>query len=423
MRALEPKCANVESSTSKNTVALLRELPSARKAGYLYNAVCGGMPNIVRCALQAKASANTRSAGGLNQPVLVTAAFRGDAITLKHLLDAGADHGLADRDGYTALVMAARGGDLDCVQLLLSANADTNKADVLGYTPLMVSIIHRRSECVRALLPVSNLHATNHMGRTALHLCAGFGNQECLELLLPLMNDVDVRTLPGCDERGQADPGFYETPLHFACAKGQQQMARALLKRGANRTARDNRQRTPLMWAAHEHLSCMVLLVGQEGRRKMSPAEVDMADVNGATSLHLSAEVGNVKICGFLLEAGARLDAKASDGRTPLMLAQHCHPTNAALLALLSGHGPANLPGTVCDHCGKTAAQASVNNLKACSECHDARYCGAACSAAAWPGHKAACRARAKEREEKAKPKLIPPPGASGQAAASTGAS
>ena len=85
------------------------------------------------------------------------------------------------------------------------------------------------------------------------------------------------------------------------------------------------------------------------------------------------------------------------------MLAQYAHPTNEALLDLLSGRGPTQPPGTVCDHCGKTAAQASVSRLKACSHCHDVRYCDAACQTAAWPGHKAACKARRAELEESRK--------------------
>ena len=72
----------------------------------------------------------------------------------------------------------------------------------------------------------------------------------------------------------------------------------------------------------------------------------------------------------------------------------------------LEAPGPAQLPGTVCDYCGKSAAQASVNNLKACSQCQAVRYCGAACSVAAWPGHKAACKARAAEKAEMTKPKF-----------------
>ena len=92
------------------------------------------------------------------------------------------------------------------------------------------------------------------------------------------------------------------------------------------------------------------------------------------------------------------------------MDAQQKHPANAALHALLSGAGPAQLPGTVCDHCGKTPAEAAISCFKACGHCHDARYCDAACQQAAWPGHKAACRARKAEREEKSKMKGVAPP-------------
>ena len=57
-------------------------------------------------------------------------------------------------------------------------------------------------------------------------------------------------------------------------------------------------------------------------------------------------------------------------------------------------------PGTVCDHCGRTAEQASISAFKACGDCHGTRFCNAACSAAAWPAHKAACRAKKAEREK-----------------------
>ena len=410
-RALEPKCANFHSSDSKRTVAQLSEQPAARKEVFLILTVLWGLPNLVRCALEAKISADTCSTCGLKSPVLVRAAFDGHVRIVKLLLDAGADHSLTDSKGYTALNLAAQEGRLECVQLLLSAGADANKANDTGFHPLLTSIMFAHTDCVRALLPVSNLLHTNVQGLTAFHFCVRTANEASFELLLPLMSDVDVLTVEGVDEFGQALTTFGCSALHHACQKGQQQMAKALLKRGANRMARDNMKRTPCHHSSHSgHLSCLTLLIGQPGRRKMTPAEVDAADEGGWTSLHHAAFAGHIKICGVLVEAGARLDAKASEGFTPLMLAQHGHPTNAPLLALLSGAGPANLPGTVCDHCGKTAAQASVNSLKACSECHAVRYCGAACGAAAWKGHKKACRARAKEREEKTKVTIVKPP-------------
>ena len=112
-------------------------------------------------------------------------------------------------------------------------------------------------------------------------------------------------------------------------------------------------------------------------------------------------------MCGVLIVAGARLDMKTVEGFTPLMLALQEHPTNTALLALLSGNGPTQLPGTFCDHCGKTAEQAKVKLLKVCGACHGMRFCDAACQKAAWPEHKEACKARVAEREEMTKLKLL----------------
>ena len=95
------------------------------------------------------------------------------------------------------------------------------------------------------------------------------------------------------------------------------------------------------------------------------------------------------------------------------MVAQHNHPTNAALLVLLSGGGPAQPPGLMCDHCGKSAEQASGKGLKTCGKCYAARYCSKQCQLAAWPEHKAACKARVTEREEKTRSKIVDPHAAS----------
>ena len=131
-------------------------------------------------------------------------------------------------------------------------------------------------------------------------------------------------------------------------------------------------------------------------------------DVHGASSLLLAIDKGDEKICGVLVQAGARLDVKFHRDVTPLIYAQRFHPDNAALLALLAGAGgPA--PGTVCDHCGKTMDDAGVTAFKACGDCHNARYCNATCSAVAWPRHKKACREKKAEREKLTKAVFLPP--------------
>ena len=245
MRELEPKCASPHSSDSKRTVAQLSELSVESKEGFLRHAVHWGLSNLVRCALEAKISANTRSGSAVDRPVLVAAALDGHILIMKQLLEAGADHSLTDGKGFTALNASANTGHLECIQLLLAAGADANKAESGGgATPLLTAIGRKHTDCVRALLPVSDLLCTNTQGRNAFHVCVNTANEECFYLLLPLMSDVDVLTLPAgrvMDEHGQGlSTSFDETALHLACQKGQQQMAKALLKRGANRMARDN---------------------------------------------------------------------------------------------------------------------------------------------------------------------------------------
>jgi ankyrin repeat protein len=406
-RSLELRCESPHSAHSKHTVALLSEKLSECKESFLYSAVFMGRSNLVRCALEAGASADSRASENMARPVLVEAAYKGHTRILKQLLEAGADRNLTDRQGFTALTIAALEGRLDCIELLLAAGADANVGDEIGNTPLITAVTGKHTDCAKALLPASDLRIRNRAGRTAFLCCIMTASEECFELLLPHVNDVNAEcTVAGVlPKNGETVPVFHSTPLHMACQWGQHRMAKALLKRGADRTARDSWQRMPLVWTAHNgHLACSVLLLGQPGRYKMTASEVNAADESGFTALHAAAWQGFEKICGVLLEAGARLDAKAIYGFTPLMIAQQEHPTNAALHALLAGGGPAQPPGTVCDHCGKTAAQASVNNLKACSQCQAVRYCGAACSVAAWPGHKAACKARAAERAEITKP-------------------
>jgi ankyrin repeat protein len=416
MRALDAKCENRNAPDSTRTVVQLSKLPLATQKSYMNNSAVWDLPHLIRCLLEAGLSADVRCASG-NATALQVAAGWGRARALRALLTGGANHALVDDQSITVVPLfdASQSGRSDCVQLLLDAGADANAVSVLGNTPLIIAVAKNHAECVRLLLRRSDLGITNYMGRTVLHVCVTTASEECFALLLPHYADVDVRTVQGVDEKGAPlEEAFDVTPLHLACDFGQHEMAKALLRRGASRLARDSDGRTPLHDAAFSgNLRCVILLLGRADNFKMTPAEVNTACEIGATALYLGAEKGNEKICGLLIEAGARLDVRTASGHIPLMIAQHNHPANAALHALLSGQGPSHVPGTVCDRCGKSPAQASVQYLKTCSACQSVRYCGAACSVAAWQGHKAACKARVAEVAARAKGRVIelPSPG------------
>ena len=397
MRTLDAKCESPSSSDSTRTVVQLGKLPLSTRKNYLHCAVAWDLPHLVRCLLQ-ELSADTRFGGEWNETALSRCAVHGSVRALRTLLKGGANHALADNGGMTPLYKAAHEGRLDCLQILLEAGADARAADTLGHTPLIVAVMRKQVECARALLPVSDPLQITLAGFNALHVSVQTASEECFELLLPLMEDVDVGTVQGVDEHGTVLTAFNLTALALGCQKGQMAMARALLKRGADRMALDSTQRSSLHWAALAGaLSCVILLVGRPEKPLLTPEQVNAADSHGMKALHWAAIGGHEKVCGVLIAMGARLDAKDSAGATPLQLAQEHHPGNASLLELLSGRGPANLPGTVCDHCGKPAGR----RMLACGVCQSARYCDSACQVAAWPAHEAECEKEKAVRERR----------------------
>jgi len=331
------------------------------------------------------------------------AAVFGRTACLRLLLDAGAQLEAKTVGCFTPLHLAAQEGHAECCSLLLAMGSDANaRTTGLGDTPLTIATARKRMSCVRVLLPASDLSITNEQGRTGFHSIIARGNLECFELLLPLISDVDMRTVAGLQEDGSPEQLINQSPLLLACSFGQEKMVRALLHRGASRTARDSLQRTPLHAATREgHLGCVRQLLGKPGSYKLTPDEVNAPDVDGATPLHYAAHYGHTNLCGMLRAGGARLDAVTRKGHTPLMVAQQFKPANTALIDLLAGRGPAHAPGTVCDNCGVPETEAY---LRACNGCLLARFCGDACLRAAWPTHRAECQRVQAAREARIAP-------------------
>jgi len=155
------------------------------------------------------------------------------------------------------------------------------------------------------------------------------------------------------------------TPLHLACFKGNIEMVKLLLEKGADINAKSRTGMTPVYLAATKGNYKIVLLLADKGANINIPAnnsewtplmracskgyfktaEVLVkygADINakskaGWTPLHGAAEQGHLKIVELLVNAGADVNIKNNLGRTPLDLA--IEDNHERVISYLEKHG------------------------------------------------------------------------------------
>jgi hypothetical protein len=214
---------------------------------------------------------------------LPAAAGLGDLDATLRLIDLGLQLDGEDAQGATALIRAAGSGHAALVVRLLEAGADTGHAARSGVHCLAAAVSAKREAVVRTLLS-HGIAPDMRMpgGGTALTVAAALGQVRIAEALLEAGADPNA-----VDEQGM-------TPLHaaaqyaFDCADsvGARALIDLLLRAGAQLEARNHAGQDALL----------VLL----GARAQPGARCDAE--------HLS------RLCGVLLERGARLDTQDQRG-------------------------------------------------------------------------------------------------------------
>jgi ankyrin repeat protein len=148
-----------------------------------------------------------------------------DALAVKTLLAAGVDpNQLNPAGGEPALVLAVREGSMRVFQALLdNAGIQLDTPAVNGNTALMMAAFKRNRPAAEAL--IARGAAVRRPGWTALHYAAASGDEDIARLLLKRGAEVDAVSPPAS--------GSY-TPLMMAAREGKEEMAVFLLGQGAN---------------------------------------------------------------------------------------------------------------------------------------------------------------------------------------------
>lgn len=219
--------------------------------------------------------------------------------TLKALLDQGADPNLNTYSG-TPLSVAASLGDAESVALLLQAGADPDAGN-LQKTPLLAAIM---AGCVPAALELLERGANPN----------GTGQLKLLQ------------------------------PLAAAAARGQIDVVRALLKRGADLNFLNPAVDIPGAAAGEQVAAAMKGLKGLFGGGGVSTLEFDLSELEQplerASALMAAAAAGHGAVLEMLLDAGADPQLRDSEGLTARDHAER--KEQAAVLEVFRARGIVN---------------------------------------------------------------------------------
>lgn len=265
---------------------------------------------------------------------LISACIGGDLASAKAALRTGADVKFRDERGFSAFLVAAGNGHMELAELLLDKGAELHVSDNAGATPLLRLVAGHNDVAQVAQLITwgAQVDETNRAGWTPLMVACTWddrwiqvvrlllergadvnhvANDDWTPLLLAVNRGFRGELLPFLFARRELDvhmrtPQYGWTPLIHAAAGTNLEAVRKLIELGAELNAA-------------MRIAPGKPYFGTDYRFREAGAIKAKPEHDGFTALHW-AVLKKRRAQKPLLEAGADMDAKARDGRTPRSL-------------------------------------------------------------------------------------------------------
>ncbi len=302
--------------------------------------------------------------------VLMTAACHGNLEMTALLVEAGADVFTTDSNtGATPLHKACQGGNLEIIKLLLDAGAFIDAVTpTMGHTPIMDALWYKWTDIVQLLVERgTNLNFGTHYGFTLddhvnfeLNVNQGEEKEKFLVIKAAIdkgradaQKSIDEQTVMAATNLGDVEKVKHliaanadvntlyphinsftdgHTPLLVAARDGHTEIVKALLASGAKVRVED--------WVFKGAPIHKSTYNGNVEILKMLIAHPDIdldiqGKINGYTPLHDALWHGFTECAEILINAGARLDLKGHDGKTPLKIALDVYDAEDDLVKLI----------------------------------------------------------------------------------------
>lgn len=265
---------------------------------------------------KAAAERNAHVMGGMTP--LLYAAREGNIAAAKALLDGGAKiNQVSGSEHSTPLVLAIANGHYDFAKLLIDRGADVNLANDMGVAPLYATIDVRWPPHEWSAEPIVDQEKTDYLTLMKLLLAKGANPNAQIK------KQVWSRILS--ENRNWIDPTG--STAFWRAAQADDVKAMEVLKAGgADPNMPSKIGTTPLMvaaglgWSANYSTTSPTRLAAIQYCMSQG-ADVNAKDTLGYTPLHGAAFVGDLKNIQYLVDHGAKIDAKTKAGDTVADLA------------------------------------------------------------------------------------------------------
>ncbi len=306
--------------------------------------------------LFASKGADVNIADSVGKTPALMAAEKGNTAVVKSLLDRGADMRKADSSGATVLHLLAgqrgkaplslvpeiiaKGGQVNAknaagatpagiavaagnapmFQLLLESGAEKDGLE-LNSLPLAVYAYEKRQKDIAKLLleKGADVKKTGSRGETLLHSVAAQDDWQFANLVLGYNPDLNAR-----DDTGR-------TPLLSAIDKSAIRVAGLLMEKGADVNVKDRQGQTSL-----HYLAAARNATGLMEKAKAAGIRVDAKDNAGRTPLAIAVESNRVDNVEYLLNMGADVNGTDHNGVDLILVA---YGKNRAMLNLFITKG------------------------------------------------------------------------------------